>query len=157
MNSTSVTFPGAFCAILLGGLGAGVGDITQAFIIFGMGGRNPMSVLQTVAAGVLGMPSFKGGTKSAALGALLHFTIAFGAAIVFFVASRQIGFLTQRPILAGLLYGEIVFVVMNYIVLPLSALHRIPPMNIGLFITGPIGHPLLVGLPISLAVYYLAK
>ncbi len=48
--------------------------------------------------------------------------------------------------------GEAVFLFMNFVVLPLSAIHKTPAFSIPLIITGPIGHMFLVGLPIALAV-----
>jgi uncharacterized membrane protein YagU involved in acid resistance len=101
---------------------------------------------------LLGKSSFQGGTKTAILGAFLHFFIAFSWAAIFYVASRRLTFLTQSPVLAGLLYGEFVWLVMNFVVLPLSAIHRWPVWNAASIITGPIGHTVLVGLPIALAV-----
>lgn len=153
MPSTS-TFPSAFLAIFWGGLACGVFDITQAFIAFGLQFHlRPTQVLQSVASGLLGPKSFQGGAKSAALGLFLHFLIAFIWAVIYYVASRQIAFLTERPVIAGLLYGEFVWVMMNCMVVPLSAIHRWPPRtDPASIITGPILHTVLVGLPIALAV-----
>ena len=69
---------------------AGVLDISAAFINSGLNGRSPMFVLQSVASGLLGPGSYKGGFKSAALGAVLHFLIAFVACAVYYIASRKI-------------------------------------------------------------------
>jgi hypothetical protein len=151
---TTATSSNAFLAIFWGGLACGVFDITQAFIAFGLQFHlRPGQVLQSVASGLLGPKSFQGGAKTAALGFFLHFLIAFIWAVIYFVASRQIALLTARPVIAGLLYGEFVWVVMNCIVVPLSAIHRWPPRtDPASIITGPILHPFLVGLPIALAV-----
>jgi uncharacterized membrane protein YagU involved in acid resistance len=109
-------------------------------------------VFQSVASGLLGPKAFQGGAKTAALGLFLHFLIAFIWAVIYYVASRQLTFLTQRPVMAGLLYGEFVWLVMTCVVLPLSAIHRWPPrFDPASVITGPIGHTILVGLPIALA------
>jgi uncharacterized membrane protein YagU involved in acid resistance len=151
--STSTT-SNAFLAIFWGGMACGVFDITQAFIAFGLQFHlRPSQVLQSVASGLLGPKSFQGGAGTALLGLFLHFLIAFIWAVIFFVASRQITFLTARPVIAGLLYGEFVWVMMNCIVVPLSAIHRWPPRtDPASIITGPILHTVLVGLPIALAV-----
>jgi uncharacterized membrane protein YagU involved in acid resistance len=107
-----------------------------------------------VAAGLLGRSSaFQGGVKTAALGLGLHFFIAFSWAAIYYVASRRLTFMVENPIISGLLYGELVWLVMNFVVLPLSAIHRWPPgFDPAAIITGPIGHTVLVGLPIALAV-----
>ena len=153
MNSIPSNSPNAFLAIFWGGLACGVFDITQAMIAFHLqAGATPERVLQSVASGLLGKSSFQGGTKTAILGAFLHFFIAFSWAAIYYIASRRLAFLTQSPVLAGLLYGEFVWLVMTCVVLPLSAIHRWPVWNAASIITGPIGHTVLVGLPIALAV-----
>jgi uncharacterized membrane protein YagU involved in acid resistance len=151
--STS-TSSSAFLAIFWGGMACGVFDITQAFIAFGLQFHlRPSQVLQSVASGLLGPKSFQGGAGTALLGLFLHFLIAFIWAVIYYMASRQITFLTARPVIAGLLYGEFVWVMMNCIVVPLSAIHRWPPRtDPASIITGPILHTVLVGLPIALAV-----
>src|SRR6516162_7211363 len=96
----------AFLAIFWAGLACGVGDITQAFVAFGLMGTSPIRILQHIASGLLGPKSFQGGMKTAVLGAFLHFVVAFGAAAVYYVASRRLAFMTTRAVLSGLLYGE---------------------------------------------------
>src|SRR6202000_119240 len=144
----------AFLAIFWGGLACGGFYITQAGVWDG-GAKQlpPMRLFSSVASGLLGPKSFQGGAKTAALGLFLHFLIAFIWAVIYYLASRQIAFLTTRPVIAGLLYGEFVWIMMTCVVLPLSAIHRWPPrFDSASIITGPIGHTVLVGLPIALAV-----
>ena len=138
MASTSSS--NAFLAIFWGGLVCGVLDITQACVAWGIQNHLlPYKIFQSVASGLLGPKSFQGGAKTAALGLFLHFLIAFIWAVIYFVASRRILFLTQRPVIAGLLYGEFVWVMMNCVVVPLSAIHRWPPrFDPASIITGPI-------------------
>jgi uncharacterized membrane protein YagU involved in acid resistance len=95
------------------------------------------------------------GWTSAAIGLLCHFTIAFTAATIYYLASRKLRILVERPVLCGLFYGELVFLFMYFVVIPLSAIGP-PHFNIATYITGPIGHPLLVGLPIALCVRHFA-
>ena len=115
-------------------------------------GLKPMTVLQSVASGLLGRASFQGGTKTAVLGTFLHFFIAFSWAAIYYVASRRLTFMVEKPVMAGMMYGEFVWIIMTFVVLPLSAIHRWPTWNKASIITGPIGHMFLVGLPIALAV-----
>jgi uncharacterized membrane protein YagU involved in acid resistance len=143
---------GPFAAIFFGGLLAGIFDLTQAFIGYSLMGSTPFRILQAVAGGIFGrMHSRQMGWMSAAVGLLCHFTVAFGAATVYYVASRKLRLLVQRPVLCGLIYGEFVFLFMYFVVIPLSALGH-ATYNLATYITGPIGHPLLVGLPIALCV-----
>ncbi|MGB9119841.1 MAG: hypothetical protein WCE73_04410, partial [Candidatus Angelobacter sp.] len=106
MPSTSPS-SSALLAIFWGGLACGVFDITQACVGYGIQNHlPPPRIFQSVASGLLGPKAFQGGAKTAALGLLLHFLIAFIWAVIYYLASRQITFLTARPVIAGLLYGE---------------------------------------------------
>ncbi len=152
MSSAHTAGVSAFLAIFWGGLACGILDITQAFTAWGLqNGVKPVSILQHIASGLLGPRSFQGGAKTAALGAVLHFFIAFTAAAVYYAASRWLPFMTNQAVLSGLLYGEAVFLFMYFVVVPLSAATK-SPFTMATLITGPIGHMFLVGLPIALAV-----
>jgi hypothetical protein len=132
---------------------AGILDITVAFVEAGLEGRSPVSLLQGIAGGLLGMSSFRGGLATAALGAFFHFLIATTAAGIFYLASRKLKFLVKSAIPSGLLYGVAVYAFMAYAVLPLSAYHTkiaLPPMS--QLIRDVAVHMLMVGLPISLMV-----
>jgi hypothetical protein len=132
---------------------AGILDITAAFVEAGLEGRSPVSLLQGIAGGLLGLSSFRGGLATAALGAFFHFLIATTAAAVFYLASRKLKFLVNCAVLSGLLYGFVVYLFMGYVVLPLSAYHTkiaLPPMSH--LIRDIAIHMFLVGLPISLMV-----
>src|SRR5580765_6271437 len=97
----------AFLAIFWGGLACGVFDITQACVAWGIQNHlPPPRIFQSVASGLLGRKAFQGGAKTAALGLFLHFLIAFIWAVIYYIASRQIPFLTEHPVIAGLVYGE---------------------------------------------------
>ncbi len=145
--------PGALSTILWAGILAGTLDITDALVFSGLRGVAPVRVLQYIASGLLGPRSFQGGLLTAALGAFLHYVIAFSAACIFYVASRRLASLTRRPIVWGLTYGAVVYAVMNVIVLPLSAVHRPRGAATGIsLVNGVLAVVLLVGLPISLIV-----
>jgi len=142
--------------ILLGGLLAGVLDLTAAFISSSLRGVKPVRVLQFIASGLLGPDSFKGGFGTAALGAGLHFLIALAASAVYYVASRKLTFLVEHAVIAGLLYGVAVYLFMNLIVLPLSSVNRMP-FSLSSLAIGMSIIMLFVGLPIALVVRRYAK
>src|SRR5215210_9269140 len=96
---------GAARAIMWGGLLAGLGDITFAFVVSGLRGVGPVRVLQSVAGGLLGGAAREGGLGTAALGAVLHFLIAFVWAAAYWLASRRLKVLVRHPVVCGLLYG----------------------------------------------------
>ncbi len=110
--------------ILLAGLIAGVLDLTAALVTNGLRGLKPVRVLQAIASGLLGLDSYKGGLKTAALGVVLHFIIATAAAAIYYAASRKLKFLVRQAIVCGLLYGIAVYFFMNLVVLPLLRLGR---------------------------------
>lgn len=146
---------GPAAAIFWGGLIAGIIDITQAFIGFSLVGSTPFRILQRIASGILGNDSSDMGWTSATIGLLCHFTVAFAAAAVYYVASRKLRALVDHPVVCKLIYGELVFIFMYFVVIPLSAIGR-PQFNIATYITGPLGHPLLVGLPIAFCTHRFA-
>ena len=140
--------------VLYGGLIAGTLDLSAAFISSWLrAGVGPVRVMQSIASGLLGAASFTGGARTAVLGVALHFLIATVAAAVFYFVSRTLRFLVEHDITAGLLYGVVVYVFMNFVVIPLSAVPRRgapPPLSgrlIGLLII-----MFCVGLPIAILV-----
>lgn len=138
-----------FPAIVVGGVIVGVLDLVYAILVYSP--RKPIRVLQAVASGLLGARSFSGGARSATLGVVLHFVIALGAATVFYLASRRLTFLLQRPILYGLIYGGLVYSFMHLVVLPLSAVAHGPTRWVYQGFEF-VEHWFFVGLPISLSV-----
>jgi len=143
--------PNAMLAVLWAGFACGVLDITAALVVYGYLGAKPIPLLQGIASGLLGPKAFQGGLATALLGLLCHFVIAFGAATVYFVASRTIPVLVQHAVVFGALYGVAVYFFMNRIVLPLSAAAK-RPFSLKLMIIGVVIHIFCVGLPISLSV-----
>jgi hypothetical protein len=139
--------------ILRAGLVSGTLDITDALVFYGLRGAKPIVILQTIASGLLGRAAFSGGLGTAVLGLLLHFFIAFTASVVFYVAARKLAFLRRYAVISGLLYGAAIYLVMNWIVLPLSAVAKsrpvAPPISL---VNGVLAVVVLVGLSISLIV-----
>ena len=114
-------------AIVTGGLIAATLDIIYAFAVYGplSYGLSPEQVLQSVAAGWLGRDMARaGGWQTAAFGAATHIVIALTMAATYVFAARRVGTLTAKPIVAGIGYGLVLYVVMNYMIVPLSAAHK---------------------------------
>jgi hypothetical protein len=137
-----------FRAIVYATLIAGALDATDGVVFFGLHGLNPIQVLQYIASGLLGAQSFHGGLATAGLGVLVHFFIALVVTSVYLLASRRIPALRTRWVIFGLLYGAAVWVVMNLMVLPHSAVAP-GPISTAALLNGVIGHALFVGLPIA--------
>lgn len=141
----------ALLAIGAGGGIAGVLDLTQASILFGW--KVPLAI----AGGLLGPQAFQGGVGTFALGVLLHFLIAFSAAAVYYGVSRKLRFMTEHPLVCGLVFGAAVEEVMTLVVLPLSALQARGPYTLHDLILGLLVHMVLVGLPISFSARRFAR
>jgi Na+/alanine symporter len=155
MSATSAVLtvqkPNALPAILLGGLLAGSLDLGFAFIAYGAG------VPRTIAAGLLGPTAVHGSSGPYMLGIALQFFISTSAAAVYYAASRKLTFLKEHALVCGLFYGIAVFLVMNLIVVPLSALHFRGPFRLAGLLQGLLVHMFLIGLPISFTVRQYAK
>lgn len=155
-TSSASPKPSAFDTIVLGGLSAGTLDAVDGVVAFGFKGMNPIQVLQYIASGLLGVASFQGGLKTAALGAVLHYFIAFAVAAIYFGASLKLPALQVHPVKWGLTYGVSVYLVMNYVVLPLSAVPK-SSFSLALFLNGVIGHAIFVGFAVAWFAYRSAK
>jgi len=138
-------------AVLVGGMIAGALDLSAAFIAYGWG------VPRGIASGLLGPSARQGGVGTYILGVCLHFFIALSAAAVYYMASRKLEFLKEHALVCGLFFGIAVFLVMNLIVQPLSAIHFRGPYSLRGLIQGLLVHMFCVGLPISFSVRQLAK
>ena len=140
-------------AILLGTLAVGILDITDAFVFFWLrSGVRPVRILQSIAAGLLGREAaVAGGLSTAALGLALHFFIAFMIVLTYFVASRLWPVLRRQAVAGGILYGLVVWGVMNAVVLPLSAAPPRGSMPPEVLLNGWLIHAFGVGLPAALA------
>jgi hypothetical protein len=133
-----------------GGLVAGTLDIVYACVFWALKSAVPVQrILQSVAAGLLGKASFEGGTGTAALGLFLHYVIATSMSLAYYLAAGRLTLLRQRPVLCGAAYGLMLYAIMNYVVVPLSAAGPSPkdPLWIGLSV---LVHAFLIGVPIAL-------
>ena len=101
---------------------AGTVDIGAAALINMI---DPRVILRFIAGGVLGKAALQGGAAVAWLGLFLQWGMSLVIAAIFVLAALRLRWLTARTVLAGLAYGVVVCVVMNYVVMPLSAWHRI--------------------------------
>jgi len=139
------------------GLLAGVLDGLDAVVFIGlMSGIPVVRVFQFIASGLIGMRAFDGGIPAAALGVVLHFTIAIGAAATFYLLSLKLPILLQRPLLCGPIYGIGVFAFMHYLVVPLSAAPRQPPLRVSSLLNLIFSHIFFVGIPIVLVTSRMA-
>ena len=151
-SPTSSHLQSPILAILVGGLVAGTLDATTAFITYGWG------MPRGIASGVLGTRAAAGGTAVWLLGLALHFFIALSAAAIYYLASRRLAFLRDHFIICGFFYGIAIYLVMNLIVVPLSAVpFAVGPFPVKALRQGLLVHMILIGLPISASVRIFTK
>lgn len=126
----------ALKAMAFAGFVAGSIDVGVAALIYRL---NPVIILHAIASGVLGKASYYEGTRSALLGIVLQWGMSLAIAAIYVAAAHRLRWLTGRWVRGGLAYGCGIFIVMNYLVVPLSASwphhpftvhgleHRFPP------------------------------
>jgi hypothetical protein len=137
-------------AIVYAGAACGILDGVAASVQFALRGIGPLRVWQGVASGLMGERAFGLGWFGGAFGLVLHFLIALIVTTVFVGACQQFPALQQFYWISGPLYGVIVFLVMNLIVVPLSARPKRPAPVLVLAVQILI-HMFFVGLPIAMA------
>ncbi len=138
--------------VVIGGFAAGAFDLTAAFIDFGWG------VPRAIASGLLGARALHGGVGTWILGVVLHFFIAFSAAAIYYIPSGKLSFLKEHFLVCGVFYGIGIYLVMNLVVLPLSAVPwKIGPFALAALVKGLLIHMFLIGVPISFSVWKFSK
>ena len=142
MHHTSIWKPVVVATLVCGTL-----DILLATMLTVMRSREPAAMLRFVASGPLPQAT-EWGTAGSMLGLAVHYGLMAIMVGAFVVAARNIPALTSQPLLWGLVYGLITYVVMNLIVVPLRFPAAWPPkaLSIG---TQLFAHIVLVGWPLA--------
>lgn len=140
--------------IIVAGLVAAIVDMLVVVPVQGALGVTPMVLFQSIASGWQGSAAYQGGLASALLGVGLHLAISIVAAGLFVYASRIWPILVWRSLSAGLIYGALVYLVMTYVVIPLSAADFKPATDTPLVATSVGVHLFCFGLPIALVTRY---
>lgn len=134
-------------AALWSWLAAGTFDILAAIVL---NLRYPArTILQSVASGWLGADAYSGGWPTAWLGLASHFGIMLVIAVIWTALAATRPHLRTRWIGAGLAWGGVVWFVMTFIVVPLSA-SPLPTPGAWKAIQGVLTHVVAVGLPMAL-------
>ncbi|HKV12048.1 MAG TPA: hypothetical protein VJ725_28140 [Thermoanaerobaculia bacterium] len=134
---------------LLTGLIDGLFASVQSFL----SGSTVTTLFQRVASTLLGPEALEGGTRTALIGVLMHFGVAFFWSAVFLLLAQKSAWI--RRVLASRYgavkvaswYGPMIWLVMSLIVIPLLV-HR-PPTITSRWWVQLIGHFPFVGLPIA--------
>lgn len=139
-------------AVLLVTALAGTLDIIAAHLhIWYATGRYPATLFKGIAGGAFGRErAFQGGAEMVAAGVFFHYFISFAFTLLYFLLVPRLSLLRRNTWAAGTAYATCVWLVMNYVVLRLSALPwRAPNLaNIHTYI-GWVVITLVFGLPIA--------
>lgn len=127
---------------------AGILDIFFAICLSIYFGRDPMGMLRYVASGPL-PPATGWGATGSILGLIVHFTLMAIMAAAFVLGMERWPALLSNPVGAGVAYGLLTYVVMNWVVVPLRFNVPLPPSALSIA-TQLFAHIVLVGLPIAL-------
>jgi uncharacterized membrane protein YagU involved in acid resistance len=142
-------------ATFAAGTAAAVLEIVPALPIQQSFGVTPVEVFQSIASGIEGRAAFEGGMGSAVFGAVLHWVISLAFAAVWVAAVRRSATLSRHFALWGIAYGLVAYVVMNWIVLPLSAVPFHPTHDPARLAMSISFHLFLFGLPIAAVTHWV--
>jgi hypothetical protein len=151
--------PEAAAAIVWTACIAGTLDIAAAVINYLLGGgKTPVKIFQFIASGIFGKKAFSDGLWMPVLGFIFHYLIAFAWTFLFFMLYGPIRTQLKNAIATGLVYGLFIWLIMNQVVLPLSATPKMP-FNIVQAVISALILMFMVGLPVSILAdkYYAAK
>ena len=122
----------AIVAILLGGTIAGLVDIGAASAINGF--LDPIVICHAIAAGAVGPAAAKaGGMQTALLGLVLQVAMSLVIATIYNFGASVFPVLRRQWLPAGLAFGVGVFFVMEFAVVPLSAIGHFPKFTLQSF------------------------
>ena len=142
--------------VIIATLVCGTLDILLAVMLTLMRGKEPAAMLRFVASGPF-PGATEWGSSGSILGLAVHYSLMAIMVAFFVVAAKNIPALTSQPLLWGLFYGLVTYVVMNLVVVPLRFPAAWPPkaLSIG---TQLFAHIVLVGWPLAfIARHYLRR
>ncbi|MDR7099633.1 hypothetical protein J2X04_002014 [Lysobacter niabensis] len=116
-QASSIAWPMVLC----GGLAIAATDFIYCLLFWSPQGVAPARLLQGIAAGALGKAAFHGGIATALLGAGLQWFIGCCFVLAYAVVAPHLTLLLRHPRRYGIAYGLLLYLVMNAIVVPLSA------------------------------------
>lgn len=129
---------------------AGTFDILLVFLeSYLLNNIKPEIVLKFITSGLIGVKAFEPNKLLVMLGLMIHYAITAIVAIIYIKPNTFNQFKINNKYLSGILYGLCVWLIMNFIVIPLS---NTPTLNRSIFeiAISIIIQIVAVGLPIAL-------
>jgi hypothetical protein len=140
-----------------GSLTAVVDGIFASVLSVAAYGSTATRLWQGVAATVLGPAAFEGGTRTAAVGVLMHIGVAFWWSAVFLAVTlwsarvRRLLASWAGVVAVALVYGPFIWIVMSFVVIPFL-LNRPPAITFRWWVQ-LLGHIPFVAVPIALGIH----
>jgi uncharacterized membrane protein YagU involved in acid resistance len=135
------------------GLIAGTLDITENLVFNAFRHITPVQIFQYIASGLTGAWAFHAGMESVALGVAIHYSIALFWTAVYYAASRSMVILIRRPVVCGLVYGAVVYLIMNFVVVPLTRVpHARAAMTLASRVSGVLALLFCIGVTVAVLV-----
>jgi len=107
--------------LFLTGLLAGILDAIAAVLLFmTRGNKDPRLLFRYIASAAYGKDAFTKGSYMVYRGLLFHFIIAMTWVTIYFILFAHLSWLTSHPLPAAIGYGILVWVLMNFIIVPAS-------------------------------------
>ncbi len=141
-------------SVVLSGAIAGIvgGILIDGYILvvaaLGTHHPTPLELYQFDASAILGKIAYSD-PKYAWLGLAVHFAVSLGWGIGYAYAAKQAPQIDAQPLVSGIAYGLVVYVVMQAVQLAANVLQ---PLTATTLVHGIIDHTLFFGLPVAYAV-----
>ena len=137
-------------SVLRIGLIAGTLDIGENIIFNAFRHITAKQIFQYIASGLTGRWAFHAGAASVALGILIHYAIALTWTAVYFAAAQRWALLIRRPVVCGLAYGGLVYLAMNFVVLPMTRVpHSTAAASVPSRVSGVLALLICIGLTVA--------
>lgn len=145
-EAVSSLVPGILAAGLIVGAMDAVAANAHAYLLRG---TPPGAVWRYVASAVFGKSAGNGGPEMIVWGLLFHLMVATGWTALFFLAYPKLRFLPANMVVAGMAYGLFVWLMMNFVVVPLTRITIGPIRPTTGTLLMILIHLFVIGVPIS--------
>ena len=145
----------AISAIILTCLFGGLLYVGSSVLVYEV---RPSRLFQFMASGVFGKDALTGGLLMALWGLILHFVLSFAWTSLYFITYPMFRLFAKHKLLAGAIYGVIIWTIMNMVIIPLSRIAE-GPLTITQDVIGILITIISVGLPVATLAhrYYTAQ
>lgn len=133
-------------SVVLAWLLAGTADALAAMVVHGV---KAMPMFRFIASGLFGTEALHGGMGMALAGMAFHYTIALAWTLVLYFMYPKLRLWRVNIFITAVVYGVVIWVVMNLVVLPLSEVRQ-AAFTVRSVAVGMAVLILAVGLPLSL-------